>query len=193
MNNLTVGSIISNGFSLGLKNVVALIVNTILWVLTIWIPYLNVGTTIGLFIGLVPKMSKGDTISMTEIFNPVYRKRMGDIFLVNVLITVGVEFGLLFLVIPGLVLSVSWILAAYLVLDKGLNAMDAIHKSNELTSGKKWSIFGGLFILHLLLAVALFIGLSIPYIGSLIVIAVYLVAIPITLGALAYIYGALVE
>jgi hypothetical protein len=142
-------------------------------------------------------MSKGDTISMTEIFNPVYRKRMGDIFLVNVLITVGVGLGLLFLVIPGLVLSVSWILAAYLVLDKGLNAMDAIYKSNELTSGKKWSIFGGLFILQLLLelllAAAFFIGLSIPYIGSLIVIAVYLVAIPITLGALAYIYGALVE
>ena len=190
MGNLTVGSIISNGISLGVKNLGSLIVNYLLWVLTIWIPYINVGTTIGL-IGLVPKMSKGEIISPTEIFNPNYRKRMGDIFLVEALMNIGITIALIFIIIPGIVLSLAWMLAPYLVLDKGLNAMDAIHQSNEITSGKKWTIFGGLFVLELILAIAALIFSLLGTFGDILIIILVILFIPIVLGALAHIYGSL--
>ena len=52
MADLTVNGIINNGFTKGFKYALSVAVNSILWVLTIWFPYIKVGTTIGLF-GLV--------------------------------------------------------------------------------------------------------------------------------------------
>jgi len=83
MNELTVGGIISAGFQRGFKYVVPVVVNVILWILTIWIPYINLGTTIGLFVGLVVKMKNGEDLSMTEIFNSRYRKNMMGFFLTS--------------------------------------------------------------------------------------------------------------
>lgn len=40
--------VLSEGISLGIKNAVSLLVATVLWIVTIWIPYLNVGTTIAM-------------------------------------------------------------------------------------------------------------------------------------------------
>ena len=107
MNTLTVGGILTNSFQRGMKNLIPVLVNTILWILTIWIPYLNVGTTIGLMAGVVAKMSRGETISMTEIFDPVYRKRMGEFFLVTGLIFMGTFAGFMFFIIPGYVISIA--------------------------------------------------------------------------------------
>lgn len=56
---LSVNSIITGGIEIGLKNSLAIIVNYILWILTCWIPYINVGTTIGLNVGIIAKVSKG--------------------------------------------------------------------------------------------------------------------------------------
>ena len=36
------------GIGLGIKNAVSMLGATVLWLLTIWIPYLNVGTTISM-------------------------------------------------------------------------------------------------------------------------------------------------
>src|SRR5204862_297050 len=123
-NSLTVGGIIENGLSTGLKNVTALLGAVALWVVTLWIPYLNVGTTIGL-LGLVAAMSKGERISPTEIFKPHYRERMGEFFLVVAFLFVGVLVGTMFVGIPGLVIALSWSQAALLVIDQGLNPAEA--------------------------------------------------------------------
>src|SRR4051812_5987849 len=106
MNQLTVGGIIQNGALTGLKNAASLLGAVALWVLTLWIPYLNVGTTIGL-LGLVAAMSKGEVISPTEIFRADYRKQMGEFFLVQAFLSIGVLIGLGFLAIPGLVIALS--------------------------------------------------------------------------------------
>lgn len=47
----------------------------------------------------------------------------------------------LFLVVPGIVLSLSWSLSFYFLLDKGKNPMQAIKASNDATYGSKWSMF----------------------------------------------------
>jgi len=139
---LGVGFTMKEGISMGMKNIVPILVNVLLWVLTVWIPYLNVGTTIGLSVGIVAMISRGEAISMTEIFNPKYRKCMGDFFLTSGLICLGVSIGTLFLFIPGMVIGLAWSLAVILAIDKEKNPMESLSLSNKLTYGFKWRIFG---------------------------------------------------
>jgi hypothetical protein len=152
MNELSVGAIVGHGMQRGLRNLGSIASNVILWLLTVWIPYLNVGTTIGLTVGLVAKSGRGEPISPTEIFDPVYRKQMGDYFLVSGLVSVGTSVAFALMVIPGVVLSVAWKLATLLTVDKGMNPTAAITSSNNLTYGKKWTIFFGTLILGLIVA-----------------------------------------
>lgn len=197
-NKLSVGDIIQNGIQIGLKNFLPIFVNGILWVLTIWIPYLNVGTTIGLT-GIIAKMGRGDagTISMTEIFNPEYRKYMGEYFLAIGFQQIGILAGMVFLIIPGLVIGLAWIFAPLLVLDKGQSPLEAIKKSNEMTYGHKWTIFLGLLCLELVVMIGggiLFTlgGLAHKAVGGLLAFIVIVLVGPILMGAMGYIYNKLV-
>ena len=205
MKGFTVGSIIKTAFERGIKNLLPVLVNAVLWIITIWIPYLNVGTTIGMTAGVVAKMSRGETIAMTEIFDPQYRKRMGEFFLVIGFIFLGIFAGFIFFIIPGYVISLSWILAPLLVVDKKMNPIEAIHKSNSLTYGKKWTIFFGLLVVGLCGVIALgmifwIIALLVNKLGifgsillALFYIAGYAVFISIQMAAMSYIYGKLAK
>jgi len=138
---LAIDFTIKEGVAIGVKNIVPILVNVLLWVLTVWIPYLNVGTTIGLYVGIIAKASRGEAISMTEIFNPRYRKYMGDFFLTSGLIGLGISIGIIFFFIPGIIIGLAWCLALMLAIDKGKNPIEAISLSNNLTYGYKWRIF----------------------------------------------------
>jgi hypothetical protein len=190
---LTVGGIIQNGFLTGLRNAASLVGAVALWALTIWIPYLNVGTTIGL-LGLIAAMSKGDVISPTAIFRKEYRKQMGEFFLVQAFIAIGVTIGLMFLVIPGIVIAMAWGFAPLLVIDRGMNPTEALQKSNDLTSGKKWIIFIGavLTVLATEAAVVLLVSLfnAIHWsLAGLIGLAGLVLIISVAMGTQAHIYG----
>ena len=189
-NELTVGGIISNAFAVGMKNVGSLVGAVLLWLITIWIPYLNVGTTIGM-IGIVIAMSKGNVISPTEIFDSKYRRYMGEFFLLRSFISVGVGAGCVFLVIPGIVISIAWGQAIYLLLDKGMSPTECLIASNKITYGKKWTIFGGMFLLGLVLCIGIAILSVLGRIGILISILAVIAFLAIRLGASAYIYGVL--
>ncbi|MDR1099507.1 MAG: hypothetical protein LBL28_03415 [Treponema sp.] len=139
---LAVAPTIKDGIAIGAKNLGPILVNVLLWVLTVWIPYLNVGTTIGLMVGIVTKASKGEPIGMTDIFDPTYRKYMGEYFISSGLIGMGVTAGILFGIIPGIVISLAWSLTLLLVIDKGKNPIEAISISNNCTYGYKWSMVG---------------------------------------------------
>ncbi|MCB1174078.1 MAG: hypothetical protein KDK39_10950, partial [Leptospiraceae bacterium] len=196
---MTIANAISNGIKIGLKNFFPLLINTILWILTIWIPYLNVGTTIGL-IGLIAKMGKGASgLSPTEIFNPDYRKNMGEFFLVMAFNHIGVLIGFLFLVIPAYVIQIAWSQSVFLVLDQNMDPIQAIKKSNEITYGKKWSIFfaqvlpvlGFYIISMILIAVG---GAIHEYVQVFFMLIIFIGALligPILMGIQAYIYNTL--
>ncbi|HVP18459.1 MAG TPA: hypothetical protein VMU36_05630 [Spirochaetia bacterium] len=195
MAELTVGSIIAGGFSKGFKNVIPFTVNIILWALTVWIPYLNIGTTIGMAT-IAVKMGGSKTISAVEIFNPVYRKRMGEYFLTAALVYLGVLAGLIFVVIPGLVLAIAWSLSLLLVVGKELNPLEAMNQSNKLTYGRKWTIFGGEAILAIIayVVIGIFYYLSTATHGAgsvvlyIITVILYLISLSILTGAQATIY-----
>jgi hypothetical protein len=203
MEGFTIANIIKVGIQRGLKNLVPVLVNTVLWIVTIWIPYLNVGTTIGLWVGVIAKMSREEAISMTEIFNPAYRKRMGQYFLVWGFMMAGIMMGMIFLYIPGIVIAIAWILAPLLVIDKEVNPIEAINQSNNMTYGKKWTIFLGMLILEIAAIIALFIIFWIlgkifgflGFFGTILMVIVYIVGyalfFTVLMAAYSYVYGAL--
>ncbi len=195
MADLTVNGIINNGFTKGFKNALPVAVNSILWALTIWIPYINVGTTIGLF-GLVAKLSRDEEISYTEVFDPVYRKRMGEFFLCTGLLYIGTIIGFVMFIVPGYVIAIAWSLSLFLVVDKEMSPTEAINKSNSVTYGNKWTIFGGMIVLGLIIFIAIaVVGWILSMIhfvlSALAVIVLVLVAKSIYMCAWGYVYGTL--
>jgi hypothetical protein len=185
---LTIFATIKEGISIGIRNIVPIFVNVLLWVLTIWIPYLNVGTTIGLWVGIVSKASKGNAIPMTEIFDPKYRKYMGEFFITSGLIGIGVGAGFVFLIIPAIVIGIAWSLAQLLVIDKGKNPTEAITLSNNYTYGNKGRIFCIYFLVFLASGIISFILLKIPKLGIILVSAVNVLMLFVSVGLQASIY-----
>lgn len=143
---MTISNVLKEGVSIGLKNFLSLVGACILYILTIWIPYLNVGTTIAMAT-LPAALSRGEVISPMEILDAKYRKNMGNFFLLSVLMSLGILIGFMFMIIPGIILAYSWSLAILLLVDKGLNPMQALNESNTRTYGHKWTIFFSFIVL----------------------------------------------
>lgn len=146
---ITVSSVLSEGIGLGLKNAPSLLGAVILWLLTIWIPYINVGTTIA--IQTIPiELSKGKIISPLFIFDGKYRQYMGEYFTLIGLMGMSLIPAVFFLVVPAIIIGIGWSLAIYLMLDRGIAPGEALIQSNKATYGYKWTIFGINFVLLLL-------------------------------------------
>jgi hypothetical protein len=196
MEKLHVSDVVRNAMKKGMVNLVPLLANVFLWLVTIWIPYFNIGTTIGLFVGVIAKMARGKPVSPTEVFNPDYRKYMGAFFLVSGLKMMGTQFAYLLFIVPGIVLSIAWSLAALLVVDKGENPMVALQKSNEVTYGNKMAIFlakaAVAVIAMILLYLAGQIGQHLGFIGSLLTLVVVGAVVASFLAVDAYVYATLI-
>jgi uncharacterized membrane protein len=63
---------------------------------------------------------------------------------------IGIALGLLLLIVPGVILYVMWSVAAPALVEEGLGPMEAFGRSNYLTSGARWKIFGLLLVLLIL-------------------------------------------
>ncbi|MCL2809282.1 MAG: hypothetical protein FWD24_04340 [Treponema sp.] len=179
---------IKDGVGIGIKNIGPIFVNLILWILTCWIPYINVGTTIGMFVGIVAKASKGESIDMVEIFDSKYRKYMGEFFLVCGLLGLGVGIGMVFAIIPGIVIAIAWMFAPLLTIDKGKNPAEALTLSNNATYGNKWRIVGIMVILGLAAGILSFIFALIPIVGIILSIALTIFLMFVEIGIQASLY-----
>src|SRR5688500_2371449 len=131
-----IGDILSNGFAIGLRNFFGLFLTMILFVLTVWIPYINIGTFIALQ-DIVPKMSRGERIGATDIFDAKYRSSIGEFFLLAALYYTGIIVGLMFLAIGGFVVAISWMFAMPLFVHHGVGPIEALRLSSRATHGHK--------------------------------------------------------
>jgi uncharacterized membrane protein len=175
----------------GLKNIISLIGATLLWMLTIWIPYLNVGTTIAML--TIPiELSKGNVVNPTFIFDSKYRKYMGEFFILNGIQSMAVAIGFAFFIIPGIVMSIAWSMSNLLLLDKEMGPMEALAQSNKLTYGNKWRMFFSQLVLGLVIGISLFIFGLIPAVGIVLQFIVIVLASPIMFSLQAYFYKTLV-
>lgn len=187
---------IKDGVAIALVNYLSLVLTVALYVVTIWIPYINVGTTIAVC-SLPAEMAKGSVINPLFIFDGKYRRNMGEFFILYALMIGAIFVGFLFGIIPGIVISVAWSFAAVLFVDKDMSALDALHESNRLTYGHKWRIFGAEFVLAFCLQIVtgliqFLFGIGdvhwLQTIGTILVVVVAIFAVPALLGVEASIY-----
>jgi len=150
---LSFGDILSYSFRWGFGQYFRIFLMYALWVLTLWIPYVNVGTTIAVTAGAAILLSRQQRIDPTFIFDRRYRQVMADWFILSSLIGGGVLLGIVFLVIPGIVLALGWLLAPLLLVDRGTAVMDSLRQSWQATMGEKWTLFFGLLAVYLLYAI----------------------------------------
>lgn len=187
MKKLDIKEVLTEGVGIGIKNIVSLVLATILYVVTVWIPYLNVGTTIAMM-SIPVELSKGNIINPLFIFDAKFRKNMGEFFILVGLQAMAMVPAFLMGIIPGIVLSYAWVLAIYLFIDKDLHALDALRKSNELTYGNKWRMFFISLILAIALGIVTGILGIIPHVGAILNVIVMILYYPIQLGCNAVIY-----
>ena len=83
------------------------------------------------------------------------------LFVIAILMTLGVSLGMMLLIVPGIILSIMWIVAvpAQVVENKGIT--ESFGRSRELTKGNRWKIFG-LFIIYLILATVISMLVMLP-------------------------------
>lgn len=184
---ITFGRVMSEGLEIGMKNALSLVGATVLWLLTIWIPYLNVGTTIAMT--TIPiELSKGKVISPLFIFDGKYRQYMGEYFTLIGLMMIALIPAYLFLIVPGIIIGIGWSLAFYILLDKGVAPGEALIRSNKATYGYKWTIFGVQVVLYIAYSIATMILGMIPFLGWLLVIISMVIYVVAQLGCSAVIY-----
>lgn len=74
---LDFGQTLQDSFVIGFRNAASIVGCVLLWLVTIWIPYINIGTTIAL--SMLPiELAKGNIVSPLSIFAARYRKYMGE-------------------------------------------------------------------------------------------------------------------
>lgn len=187
---------LKDGIAIAGLNFLSLILVTLLYLVTIWIPYLNVGTTIAMS-SLPAELAKGNMINPLFIFESKYRRNMGEFFILMALMTGAISVGFMFMGIPGLVISIAWNYAVVLFVDKDMSALDALRESNRITYGNKWRIFGAEFLICFALCIVMLIigaifGIGdvkwLEAIGTIIDVILLIFIVPAIFGVDASIY-----
>lgn len=140
MKTLDFAETFKDAVAIGVKNAPSVIAAVALFLITIWIPYINVGTFIAITL-LPTQLAKGEVINPLSIFDSKYRRYMGEFFITMGLMVIPTYIALLFMFVPGIVISIAWTLSYYFLIEKGKNPIQAIRASNDATYGSKWTIF----------------------------------------------------
>ncbi len=84
---------------------------------------------------------RNEEIDISELFVG-FREKYVQIILANLLKTALIGMGLIFLIVPGIILLCRLPFVSLLVMDKGLDPIAAVEKSWQMTRGHGWRIFG---------------------------------------------------
>lgn len=123
-------------YAMALKNSFWLIKTFLLYSLTAWIPYINIGTTIAIY-NIPIALAHNTKHSSKSIFDKKYRKYLGEYISLwgNMILVflVSLPFG----TIPFIILYYGWSFAPLLLVDKELNPSEAMMQSTKITFGHK--------------------------------------------------------
>jgi hypothetical protein len=109
---------------------------------------------------------RGNTVKLKEKLNDSI-PFLVKILLLQLLVGFSVFFGLLLLIIPGLILYARLILAPYFLIDQNMDIVEAYKASLRATKGhamKVWGIFGVFFLMFLPVITIIGIPLSLYFI-----------------------------
>jgi hypothetical protein len=184
---LNIQQTLTEGVSLGLKNIVNLLLMSLLYIITIWIPYLNVGTTIGFYKAIVA-LSKGEAIDPTSIFSRDNYKSLGDFFLLLGLQTAGIGAAAMFFFVPAMVVSLAWQFSMYFFLDKKTSPLKSLGLSYDATCGEKWRLFFVYLALGVCICIVTGVLALIPKVGPVLCFLAIIAAFPAMMGVEATLY-----
>ena len=197
---ISIEGVLKDGFQIGISNFVLIFLAVLLTIITFWIPYLNVGTFIALQTLPILLGRKGQPApSCTFVFDGKYRQYMGEYFTLSGLKSLSLFPAYLFLIVPGIIISIGWSQALFLMIDKEIAPGEAMIQSAKITQGYKGTIFLTNLLLCILFGVAFGIVLAIlnaidvgflTFIGMLAMIAL---ASTVYIGVKAAIYHGLTK
>lgn len=140
--------------------------------LGVWVIYIVL--PLGL-IKITLKLHDNQKPELTDLLScfPLFFKQL----LASILYNLIVFFGLLLLIIPGIIWAVKFQFYSYLIVDRNLGPIKALKKSVAITRDHKWN----LFLLSLILALIDLLGVTAIFAGLLI-------ALPVTMLARTFVY-----
>lgn len=121
----------------------------------------------GMVVELVADLQDGRRdASVGQLLRAVFPV-IGELILVAIVVVIGVFFGFLLFIIPGLILITIWSLVAPVVVLERPGVFAALGRSRALVRGNGWQVFGVLFVLEVGIAiVSLAIELAADSAGS---------------------------
>lgn len=120
-------------------------------------------------------LTDGKKAEFADLFNGY--NLLISFILASILYAVIVIFGVILLIVPGIIFAIMFHFYSYLIVDKKMSPIEALKESKKLTSGSKWQLFLFGLVLGLLNIagiLALFVGL--------------LITVPVTMIAYAYVF-----
>ena len=178
---------LKDAITIGVKNAPSVIAAVALWLITIWIPYLNVGTTIAITL-LPTQLAKGEIVNPLAIFDSKYRRYMGEFFITMGLMVFPVLIGFIFMFVPAIVLAIAWSLSYYYLIEKGKNPIQAIKASNDATYGSKWTMFFVSLVVGAVIGIVIAIfqtlcnAINVGVITFIVMFVLYVLAISISMA-----------
>jgi uncharacterized membrane protein len=121
------------------------------------------------------KAVRGGKVEFTDLFAGF--RRLGAVLAWSVLGGIATALGMLFLVLPGIIVALGLSQAGFLVFDRGVGGLDSLKASWKLMIGYRWSFF--LLMLTL-------VGINV--LGALALCVGFFVTAPLTTVLLAVFY-----
>lgn len=85
------------------------------------------------------RAARGDALHVKDIFAVL--QNYWSAVLANLLVMVIVTLGFVFLVVPGIIFACKLAFVSYLVVDRDMEAIEAVKESWRMTTGHAWTIF----------------------------------------------------
>lgn len=134
--------------------------------------------------------------SVGELFGLV-APRLVALFLLSIVVGVLVALGFVFFIIPGIILTLMWIVSTPAMMVENKGVFDSMGRSSELTKGNRWRILGvGVLLVVAYFVLALIIGLLTaitPILGIIGGIALLVAVYPYLAIIVSVLYFNLVE
>ncbi|PHS39369.1 MAG: hypothetical protein COB07_06340 [Sulfurovum sp.] len=116
--------------------------------------------------------SRGESIAFKDVFN--YYHLTGKLALAGIFIYIMTVIGFILLILPGIYLSIAYVFALPLIVDKGMDVWEAMELSRKTVTQHWFKVFGLMFLLSLIMGLgALVFGIGLIWAIPLMFITLY--------------------
>ncbi len=215
---LDVVSVYKNCFVSGAQDLIPVVIASALWLVTVWIPYINIGTTIAMFT-LPVWIVAGKKLSPIDLFLGEHRAKMFGLLRLHGLVLAAclvffmvmtssyaairvfsgrynpgfwpwVRVLVLFgcAAVPFFMMTTAWSMAPFLLIDKGLEPAAALKESFRITEGVRLQVFAIYAVPLLIAAVILHFLGGISYVGWIVTAVTVVATATAVIGLSAQVY-----